>query len=378
MNLLTKLGEKFKNIKDDTKKRVLATLMAGGIALSGVGMSACENPLNPNDTNPPIVNPGENNGETQTPGNNGGSQTPGGNTSGGNTSGGNTSGGNNNGGSSQNDYSKYSQILQNVLEDKNNYYTSLISTGLSNPDFAFNHPLYSLMPLGFMEDRGYDINKYKYKELYSSSELYSINNDLYVALKLEVAASTNYLDCYLLKYSLNDKEFKELKKLFSSVYSNHGPATYFQAPFFVQELSYLKTPEILSATHTTRSTDYDVRGYFDKHELLSASHDYIYIGSTYGDWEVAFHSYLIRTGKSYVQYSGKLATITLGTNGYGRININGINIHNSTRLDISGILTDENKEKYEASVKNIICYSTLNQHFADIKTNGDFEKVLGN
>ena len=58
MSLIKKLTEK-------TKKRIVATVLAGGIALSGLGMTGCTscNP-DPNNTNPPITNPGGDNGGT--------------------------------------------------------------------------------------------------------------------------------------------------------------------------------------------------------------------------------------------------------------------------------------------------------------------------
>ena len=333
MNLLTKLGEKFKNIKDDTKKSVLATLIAGGIALSGVGMSACENPLNPNDPGTEITNP-------------------------------------------DNKYSKYSQILQNVLTDQ--YYSSLINDDISYSfKLAFNHPSFQPIPYGFLEDKGFNITKIKNDELFCTSEIYSIDNDLYVELKAEIEASTNYLTNYVLKYSLTDQELSELKKLFTGVDFHLGKATYYQAPFFVQELSYLKNPEIISTAYSTISANSSAYDHFDKKKYLTNRHRAIYLGSTYKENSIiAFHTYQIRPWTTVAETTSQIATIIIGTNGYGRITVDGKYIHNA-ELKNSGILTDENKILFENSIKKITSYTTSSLYFQDIKTNGDFKKMLG-
>ena len=355
MNLLTKLSESFNNIKEETKKRFIASILTGGIAISSLGMTGCTScNTDPNNTNPPIINPGDN-GPTINPGDNNGG---------------------NNSNTQTPDYSKYSQILQNVLTDK--YYKNLINDDMSYSfKRAFNHPSYQPIPYGFLEDEGFDINKFKNKNLSCTSELYSINNDLYIEVKAENESSTNYLTNYVLKYSLTDKELGELKKLFTSVDFYLGEATYYQASFFVQELSYLKDPEIISTAYLTKFANISAREHFDAKKYLSKSHICIYLGSTYKEnSNVAFHTYQIRPIIYSPEMSSKIATIVLGTNGYGRIAVDGKYIHN-TELKSSGILTDENKISFENSVKNITAYTTSSLYFQDIKTNGDFKKVLG-
>ena len=197
MSLIKKLTEK-------TKKRIVATVLAGGIALSGLGMTGCTscNP-DPNNTNPPITNPGGDNGGTQAPGNNNGG----------------------NSGSQTPDYSKYSQILQNVLTD--DYYTSIASIENSDTDYgkkrwSYNHPKALSIPYGFLEDEGLDIESIKSKYLPVKSCIYLIENDLYIEVLAGIKSTTKFITDeniyyanYLLKYNLTNQELKEIKTLFT-------------------------------------------------------------------------------------------------------------------------------------------------------------------
>jgi hypothetical protein len=264
------------------------------------------------------------------------------------------------------------------MEDKEGYYSTLISMSESaSYDHAYNNPKYQAIPYGFLEDKNYDIDKIKNKELYSYSEMYSIGNDLYIELKVEVKASTNYLDCYLLKYSLTDKELSELKSLFTEQYSNVGRTTFYQAPFFIQELSYLKDPEVLSLAHTTKSTDDGAIANCDRRELLSITHTVLYLGSTYlNDPDIAYHTYQIRTNRYPATCDAKLATLILGTHTHGSLNVNDLKIHNYKDFSNGGILTAENKEKFESSIIDIVSYTSRAHLFIDIRENNRFEFIF--
>ena len=385
MNLLTKLGEKFKNVKDETKKRIMATVLAGSIALSGVGMTGCgSNSNNQNNTNPPITNPGGDNGGTQ----NGGTQTPGNNNGGtqtpGNNNGVSQTPGNNNGGSQTPDYSKYSQILQNVLTDS--YYNGLIGTAEAHDeDYIFNtnngrtyrNQKYQAIPYGFLEDEGFDISKFKNNQLNCYSNLYSINNDLYVELKTEIPASTNYFAHYLLKYSLTEKEIDELGKLFTDLYSATHHTTYYQAPFFVQELSYLKTPEIKSVAYITQTSASNFIQFCNKNNYLSNSHNTIYMGSEYIEKDLAYHTFHIRKDSYSTKYSSSVGIIKVATLGYIKFNNGSHVVSNNNNYPNGGILTPDNKALFEASVQPVITYGCNDHYFKDLNNKNALENVFG-
>lgn len=354
MNLLTKLGEKFKNVKEDTKKRIMATILAGGIALSGVGMAGCNNTADPNNTNPPIVNPGDNNGGSQ----NGGTQ---------------------NGGTQNPDYSKYSQILQNVMND--NHYNSLIfsAESSSNPKYAYNFAPFQPIPLGFIEDQGFDVQKYQYGTLASKSELFSIGNDLYVELKLEIPASTNYMANYVLKYSLTDQEIKEMNKLFNPMGSSNERKTYYQASFFVQELSYLKTPEIKSVAYDTPACNNSVIGYFNKEKFMAGNHLATYLGSEpVENSQDIFHNYIIRPNFVPCKTSTQVASIKIFTRGHKSFYDGNKFVLNTTSLESSGKITAEDYNKFEENIQTATAYSTNDHYFVNIKSGEHFEFIFGN
>ena len=358
MSLISKLNEKFKNIKDDTKKRVMATILAGGIALSGLGMAGCNpNSNNPDNTNPPITNPGDEN-----TGNNGGSQNS----------------GNNNGGSQNPNYSKYSQTLQNVLTDS--YYTTIIGDAKStDDDYVYNHPRYQPIPYGFLEDEGFDISKFKTKQLSCTSELYSIGNDLYIELKAEIAASTNYIANYVLKYSLTEQEMSELNKLFSSLYySTYQYATYFQAPFFVQELSYSKDPEVQSVGYTTAECNNSSVEFFNAREMIGTSHMATYLKSEYVDnSQTVYHYYIVRPKVSESKCNSKMGIVKMHVNGHCEIVVNNRVVQNNSDLKLSGKLTAENRTNFNNSIQSITSYTSRNHYFKDHNNQNALESVFG-
>ena len=98
------------------------------------------------------------------------------------------------------------------------------------------------LPYGFYEDEGIDVAGVKNNDLSAGAHLYIKNdepNNLYVSTDAETkTAESDYYSNYLLKYSLNDAELKDLKMLFEG--------DYIQANFFIQELSYTKIPSVIS------------------------------------------------------------------------------------------------------------------------------------
>ncbi len=367
MNLLTKLNEKFKNIKDETKKRITATILAGGIALSGLGMAGCNNTTkDPGNTNPPIVTPGgDETGGTE----NGGSQTPG-----------NNNGGNQNEGESQTpDYSKYSQILQNVLTDQ--YYKDLITTDrVASKDYgdknSYQSGKFKALPLAFLEDEGYDIEKIKKNQLGSHSNFYTIGNDLFIELKVETKESTDYYTHYLVKYNLTNQELKELNALFVNVRSNRhsGKVTNYQAPFFIQELSYNKEPVVLSKMYMTRESYVSVVDYFDRYNYNSASNSITYLNrEVLNDishiTDHTFQTHMFMDGEhssASIKSNGKLNTITLQTGGTCCTNIGSSIVF--TVVGPTFHFFSKQKENYKNSTTDITLYSCENANFEELNT----------
>ncbi len=337
MKLLTNLIGKFKNVKGETKKRIISTLLACGIALSGIGMSACENPLNPNDPGTEITNP-------------------------------------------DNKYSKYSQILQNVLTDQ--YYKNLIITDrFASKDYgnknSYAHPKFKAIPYGFLEDEGYDAEKIKDRgnNIYVHSNMYTIGNDLFIELTVETKASTNYYTQYIVKYNLTNQELKELNALFVNVRSDRHKdckVTNYQAPFFVQELSYHKNAELISKMHITYDGILGVNNYFDRYDFNSSTNNVTYINRVIGDYDVTDHTF--QTHKFIdgyhktqdVKTKGILSTLTLQTGGTCCSNINSLTVF--TEKDQTFHLFNENKQKYEKSSVDITLYSCENANFEELNT----------
>lgn len=207
MNLLTKLKDSIKN----NKTKLAAVALASGVAVSaGLGcMASCDkNNLIPGTS---ITKP-------------------------------------------NNQQSKYSSILQGVMT-KDFYKTSLTWGNLSEtPERNVNNHRFLPIPYGFLEKEGYDIENVKWGTYDAFAEVFRIEHDLYVACGVETEASTNYITNYLLKYKVTDQEIKEMNKLFKSINVNDYNYTYFQAPFYIQELSYQKTPEIINISYQSKVT----------------------------------------------------------------------------------------------------------------------------
>ena len=105
--------------------------------------------------------------------------------------------------------------------------------------------LYDPIPYGFLEDRGHDISGIKNDTLQADSVAYTKENEpnhLYIATRAETAADRPYYTCYTLRYTLSDLEMTDLKL----VHDGDSVHVHIEAPLFIQELSYQKTPTVLS------------------------------------------------------------------------------------------------------------------------------------
>lgn len=155
---------------------------------------------------------------------------------------------------------EYSQTLQTVLND--NYYKDVAlkvneSIGKSYHEDVLLSGLVKPIPYSFLEQQGYDIEAIKNDEIECISHPYILENEpnnLYIDCWVlnENKADINYVDTYLLKYNLTDKEMSELQFLFNHL--GNFKETYLQAPLFVQQLSYDKQAQVVGSGHMNDDT----------------------------------------------------------------------------------------------------------------------------
>ena len=139
------------------------------------------------------------------------------------------------------DLSEYSDLMKNVLTKE--YYLNTLKT--AHPDSQY----FESNPYGFLRDEGFDNSKIldETYQCYSRSFILDEEpNSLYVLTRVEDQGRYNkepFFHQYVLKYTLTDQEVEDY------IYAHHNATK--QAPFFTQELSYMKTPEVLSETKIT-------------------------------------------------------------------------------------------------------------------------------
>ena len=226
MSLISKITEKLKknttenlkkntteNLKKKTTKAMASVALASALALSGCsGLASIFNP-NSGQTNNP-----NNDNQTQI-GGDGSATTP------------------------EEDDRKFSQITYNLMENK--YYETLMDN-FSSSASGRDSQIYDPIPYGFLQNEGFNIDRIKNDELECDSMPYRKDgeeNNLYIALRVETDAQTPYYTCYTLKYELSDKELSDVNRLHRY--------EYFEAPLFIQELSYQKTPVVESEASMT-------------------------------------------------------------------------------------------------------------------------------
>lgn len=135
----------------------------------------------------------------------------------------------------------YSAILKDVMED--NYYADLISKFGDKTRYS---NAYDPIPYAFLSAQGFNISDIKSDAVKCVSTTYikgDDRNNLYVTTRVEGQGSVPYYSCFLLKYSLTDKEYDELYMLHDG--------NCIQAPFFVQELAEQKTATVEHSTKIT-------------------------------------------------------------------------------------------------------------------------------
>lgn len=160
---------------------------------------------------------------------------------------------------------EYSQTLQTVLNS--NYYNSLMSTAESDVFYNTDINAFQSIPYGFLEQQGYDIETIKKAgEAACYADCYILDsepNNLYIECRVLNHDPVDYYDTYLLKYTLTDQELQDLKGLHNTI-GRLGKCTMYQTPFFIQQLSYDKTAEVLGVGHIGRNTI----EYYDNHKLI--------------------------------------------------------------------------------------------------------------
>ena len=336
MNLISKLIDKLQNVSPTTKRRIISLILAGGMAFSGLTMAGCDNTST--TTPPPIVDSG-----TQNPA-----------------------------------YAKYSQILQNVLND--NYYTNLISvdstwTGSAQDAPSYQNPKYNAIPYGFLEEEGFNIDEIKNKQVSSKSDMYTIGNDLYIELRVETKASKNYFTNYILKYTLTDKELHEFNVLFTN--SGSGKTTFYRAPFFVQELSYAKTPEVVSKSYVSVDSLNAFEDFADNKQYIAKSTTATYLNAEIID-NYSFHTYQIHQRLTNYQTKGtmKIGQIKFLVPAKGVELINNKNVTTLYNMAYSFDLLPEDKTKFEENIQTVNCYNCEYASFKDIFENDSTKNLL--
>lgn len=163
--------------------------------------------------------------------------------------GGNNPGGNGGGNGNQTQTTKYSAILEAVLNDAE--YNALIEKLTAGDKQIGTGNYFEPHPYAFLAKQGHNISDIKDDKLNCFTTSYTIGNDknnLYVTTRVENKSSTPYYSCYLLKYSLTNQEYDDLKMLHEG--------EYIQSPLFIQKLSEKKTPSVeYNAKITTSAYD---------------------------------------------------------------------------------------------------------------------------
>ena len=164
----------------------------------------------------------------------------------GNNNGSNNNNGNNSANNNQNnDFSQYSQLLQNILN--NEEYDSLIHQVFHGGGEVFKNGALKPHPYAFLEDQGFDVNKIKSGKMDAYTLSYVLDEDpnsLYMHTR--VLVNNSYWQNYLLKYTLTDREMEDYNML--HLVKNSVTNFYVQSVFMNNEISKMKTPEILGTS----------------------------------------------------------------------------------------------------------------------------------
>lgn len=360
-NLLEKLTKKFK----ENKLKMASLAMASALTMSTVSLTSCKN-TNENNSNSNINNSQEYPDNSSSSSNNE-----------------NSSSGNNGGGSV--DYSQFSETFKNVLNSAEYNDWIYLDENTVLPDkksLAYENPIFNALPYGFLEDEGFNIKKIKQGKLYSKADLYIKDNEdaLYIELRAEIEASTNYLANYILKYPLTKQEVKEIKILFTSL-GTSSKTTYHQAPFFVQELSYLKEPVVISKAYATKDALNAFENYADNKKFISSATNATFMGSTFMDDSVNFDAY--NTFQIHKSLSNNYTDLPQGRMEIGQVStynlmatpvyIDGVIVYINTISSGFAIL-EEDEIKFKNSKEVVTYFSAENCYFKNIYNDKSLDK----
>lgn len=152
---------------------------------------------------------------------------------------------------------QHSIMLQNILNDE--YYDGLIARVFKNDELdLLDTALFQAHPYAFLEDQGINVEEIKNGQTQAYTMSYVLDdepNNLYIYTR--VLQDDYYYSVYLLKYRLTDKEMDEYHLL----HSGQGQARfYIQSVFLNNEISEMKTPEIVGSSKIKKKAYEEMRG----------------------------------------------------------------------------------------------------------------------
>ena len=283
------------------------------------------------------------------------------------------------------DYSGLSQIMLNVLNDE--YYNDLIRNDRymdaeTGKLYSYSGRAYGAFPFAFLEDEGYDIEKIKDGSLYCKSEFYLKGNDMYMELKVENESSTqNYLTNYILKYHVTDQEIKEINMLYVGL-NQFDRVTYYQAPFYIQELTYDRDPEIISEAYITREALEQQAKNIGNKDYSGTGDDTLatYMGEVMDENQISSNTFQVHlnTDKSgrYISPKNTVKVGIIRTRGLGSActTIDGIKVYFSTKENIS--IPDAYAQAYLDSLETVTHYNVTNTEYKDVHESTMFDKEV--
>lgn len=358
MNLI----EKLKNMKEDTKKRILATALAGSMVAGSIPMASCTPKDNSTETN--YSSTTNQNGSHNSADSSGSSST-------------------------NNKYANYSTILQNVMTKS--IYDNLVGWGLRKQNDGSiskvkNSNCFLPIPYKFLEDLGYDTNQVYNDKYEARSEVFRIDNDLYIALGIQALSKENYMTNYLLKYNITDQEIEEMNKLFYTRQSTYYNYTYFQAPFFVQELSYHKIPEVLNVSHQSMDTQKTIDAGLHLNSCTTSEYSHVIMLNfrALEDSEIYYYNCIIwpksTRAHSTTDNLGLIELYSMYGPSWNAIqNIEGNEILNLTYVkDAYNTVNESKKSQYKTGENRVSAdiYSSSDRIFNDIRLNNCWEQTF--
>lgn len=279
------------------------------------------------------------------------------------------------------DISNFSQVLQTVLTD--DYYRNLVEIQKDSSRLSCSTAnKYQAIPYGFLEDEGYNITAIKNNEIACETDVFVINNELYIACRVENKTSTPYYTHYVIKYSLSEQELQDLNLVFREF--PDGANTYrtisYQAPFFIQELSNQKDAQVLSKNHITKdgekSAEENIQSKrpYNSGVQLDLSNFSNYISATYvkEDTETFSSTFLFFNAPVQATASIKknyvaIVTVTAGSSMLQKINGNDV-----YKGFVSNYVLSNNVTEFESSQTLATFYNSYESGFIDMLSYSSF------